>query len=162
MHISGLVVLGVIFVILKLTGIIEDALGVRAIAVLDRTGHALGVLCLCHDIPQRWRCFMSDTCKITKIGDLDGAINPRTTFHLQHPLPQIFESNNLSSRRVRYALSLPIEDRPQGVGNQLSLLAERQDLLAMARHIVHALEPLPQDQALDELKEIRELLEKRG
>ena len=101
----------------------------------------------------------SGACKITDVENLDDVLNPRCTLLLRHPLPQIFSAKIPSSRRTRYALSLQIEDVPEGVGSQLSLEAERHDLLAMARHIVHALEPLPQDQTLDELKGIRKLLE---
>ena len=84
---------------------------------------------------------------------------PRTTFGIRHPLPQVFEAKILSSGRVKYLLSLPIENRPEGVGQEIGVLAERHDLLKMARHIVHALDPSPQDQILDEMRTIRKLLE---
>ena len=75
---------------------------------------------------------MSDTCKIKKVDDLEDVMPRTTTFRLRHPLPQVFESKVLSSGRVRYMLSLPIEDAPQGVGEHLGLLAERHDLLELS------------------------------
>ena len=38
-------------------------------------------------------------------------------------------------------------------------MMDYQTLLQVGRHIVRALDPSPQDQAVDELKEIRKLLE---
>ena len=104
---------------------------------------------------------MSDKCEIENVNDVL-TIMPRTTFSLRQPLPRVFESKNPSYPKILYALSLQIEDSPRGVGQEIAILGERHDLLEMARHIVHALDPSPQDQILDEMRTIRNLLEDQG
>ena len=78
---------------------------------------------------------------------------------LLRPQPQIFESTTPSSGRIRFAIALPVRFEKESPEQSIGIVAERQELLELGRHIVLAFEPSPEDHILSELKGIRKLLE---
>ena len=84
--------------------------------------------------------------------------NTSGLLYLESPLPQIFETTRfVDGGRVYHALVLQTQKKDMDQF-PLAIMMDYQTLLQMGRDIVRALDPSPQDQALDEMKEIRKLL----
>ena len=85
--------------------------------------------------------------------------NTSGLLYLESPLPQIIETTRfVDGGRVYHALVLPTKNKDMDQF-PLAIMMDYQTLLQVGRHIVRALDPSPKDQAVDELKEIRKLLE---
>ena len=84
--------------------------------------------------------------------DTDGLLN------LEPPPPHFFECTKVEGARVHHVLVLSTRDQV-GKSRKIGIVTDYQNLLSLGRRIVRTLDPSPQDQALDELKVIRKLME---
>ena len=85
--------------------------------------------------------------------------NTDVLVHLESTQPEVVETKPIvQEQRGHYILVLSTRDRGYGE-YRIGVEADYWSLLQLGRHIVRALDPSPQDQAVDELKVIRKLLE---
>ena len=102
---------------------------------------------------------MSDRIRVEKASFESVEQDTYGLVHLQRSQPQVFETTKIEGGRSRHVLVLPTAPPKDGDDDRLiGVVADYQTLLELGRQIVQALDPSPQDQVLDELKEIRKLV----
>ena len=81
--------------------------------------------------------------------------------HLESTQPELVETKTIvQEQRGHHILVLSTKNLDHEE-YRIGVVADYWSLLQLGRHIVRVLDPSPQDQALDEMKEIRKLLEDR-
>ena len=85
--------------------------------------------------------------------------NTHELVYLGSTEPEVVETKPIvQEQREHHILVLPTRNQNYKE-YRIGVVADYQTLLQLGRHIVQALDPSPQDEALDELKSIRKLLE---